>query len=88
MIPSRIKSFIGHYVYGFFAAGWNGAWNAVAGIAGIDTAAMTGATQDAHLLNAKEMGAAFLGAFVIHAILWIKAHPLPAELPDNDQNPV
>lgn len=82
MIPARVKSYVIHYAYGLFAAGWNGAWNAVAGIVGIDAAAMSGATTDTRVLNAKEMAAAFVGAFLIHGVLWLKAHPIPAELPN------
>jgi len=78
---NRVKSYIVHYAYGLFAAGWNGAWNAVAGIVGIDAAAMSGATTDARILNAHEMGAAFVGAFVIHGVLWLKSHPIPEQLP-------
>ncbi len=66
-----------HYFAGMLAASWNGAIGSVAAILGIDGAAMIGATQDARLLNWHEMGSAFLGAFVLHGIFWLKAHPLP-----------
>lgn len=66
-----------HYVLGLLAAAWNGGIGAVAGILGIDTVAMTGATTEARILNGSEMLAAFAGAFVLHAVMWLKAHPLP-----------
>jgi hypothetical protein len=84
VIAARIKSFIAHYAYGLFAAGWNGAWQSVASILGIDAMAMTGAIQDAHLLNGKEMLGAYIGGFAIHVVLWVVKHPLPAELPVSD----
>lgn len=66
-----------HYLAGLLAAAWNGGIGSVAGILGIDGAAMSGAANDAHVLNWHEMGAAFLGAVVLHGVFWLKAHPLP-----------
>lgn len=64
-----------HYFAGFLACSWNGGIGAVAGILGIDGASTF--TSEVHALNWREMGAAFIGACVLHGILWLKAHPLP-----------
>lgn len=74
-----MKKAIKHYLLGLIAAAWNGGISSVAGILGIDTVAMIGATQHAQILNAHEMVAAFGGAFVLHAIMWLKAHPIPED---------
>lgn len=71
-----LAKFLKHYTAGFLAASWNGAIGAVAGILGIDGAAMTGAG-DVQVLSWHSMAAAFVGAFVIHGVFWLKAHPLP-----------
>ncbi len=72
-----LRSMIRHYVYGLFAASWNGGISSVAAILGIDALAATGADQMTHILNWHEMVSAFIGALGVHAILWLKAHPLP-----------
>lgn len=77
MTAEKFRAAAKHYLLGLLAASWNGAISSVAGIAGIDAAAMTGATQDARILNMHEMGAAFGGAFVLHGLMWLKAHPIP-----------
>ncbi len=82
-LTKTVGQFIFHYIYGIFAAGWNGGWNALAGIVGVDVAGLTGATKDSQILNAHQMMWAFFGSFVIHAIIWIKAHPIPDQLSDN-----
>lgn len=66
-----------HYVLGMLSASWNGGIGAVAAILGIDGASVTGASPDAHVLNWHEMLSAFVGAFFISGIFWLKAHPLP-----------
>lgn len=87
----KLTSTIKHYALGLFASSWNGGISAVAGILGIDAVAMTGAdaaitgNQAARVLNAHEMVAAFCGAFIIHAFMWLKAHPLPETY--NDTTP-
>ena len=68
-----------HYLLGLMSASWNGGIGAVAGIFGVDGASMTGLLADARILNWHEMIAAFCGAFVIHGIFWLKAHPLPED---------
>ncbi len=83
---------IKHYLFGMLASAWNGAISSVAAIVGIDAVAFTGADVSkvsdlgaqttAHVLNWHEMVAAFLGAFVIHAIMWMKAHPIPEQYED------
>lgn len=65
---STLAKTLRHYFAGFLAASWNGGIGSVAGILGIDGAAMIGATQDGRILNWHEMGAAFFGAFVLHGI--------------------
>ena len=75
-----MKKIVIHYLYGLFAAAWNGGIGAVAGILGIDGASMTGVAGDAHILNLHEMIAAFGGAFILNAIFWLKAHPLPDDI--------
>ncbi len=77
MNPTTLARTAKHYFAGMVAASWNGGIGSVAGILGIDSAAMSGASPDARILNWHEMGAAFLGAFVLHGIFWLKAHPLP-----------
>ncbi len=86
-ITKTVGQFIGHYLYGIFAAGWNGGWNAVAGIVGVDVAGLTGATADSRILNLHEMLWAFMGSFVIHGLLWLKAHPIPDKLSDDSASP-
>lgn len=76
-IPQPLLSRARHYAWGFLATAWNGGWSAVAGILGIDAMGMTGATQQVRILNWREMGAAFIGAFLLHGIIWLKSHPLP-----------
>lgn len=65
-----------HYLAGLLAASWNGAIGAVAGILGVDGAALVG-VPDVQVLSLHAMGSAFCGAFVVHGIFWLKAHPLP-----------
>jgi hypothetical protein len=79
MNPQKIKSAIKHYLFGLFASSWNGGIGAVAGIAGIGAANMSG-VPGVHLLNGREMLSAFCGAFILHAVMWLKAHPIPTEL--------
>lgn len=81
----KIKSAIRHYLFGLFASSWNGGIAAVAGILGIGAASMSGVA-DIHVLNWKEMGAAFGGAFVLHAIMWLKSHPIPTEIGQQPAN--
>lgn len=76
MNPNILKS-IKHYVAGLISSAWNGGIGALAGILGIDGASMTGLSTEIHVLNWREMGAAFLGACVLHAVMWLKSHPLP-----------
>lgn len=78
-IPTVVTRSFKHYLAGVVSAGWNGAIGAVAGILGIDSVAMTGALAEVRVLNWHEMASAFVGAFVLHGILWLKAHPLPEE---------
>jgi hypothetical protein len=68
-----------HYLAGVLSAGWNGAIGAVAGIMGIDGTAITGLSSEVRILNWHEMAAGFAGAFVLHGVLWLKAHPLPED---------
>lgn len=79
---SSVIRFFKHYLAGMLASAWNGAIGAVAGIGGIDGAAMTG-IGDVQVLSLHSMGAAFAGAFVIHGIFWLKAHPLPEDFQTN-----
>lgn len=81
MTPNLATGFR-HYLRGFLASGWNGAIGSLAAILAVDSAAMTGATQQAHVLNAHEMVAAFCGTFLLHGIMWLKAHPLPEDFTD------
>lgn len=85
MNTDKIKSAIKHYLFGLFASSWNGGIAAVAGILGIGAASMSG-IQGVHILNWKEMASAFAGAFVLHAVMWLKAHPIPTEI-KTDTNP-
>ena len=72
----KLITFVRHYFAGFLSAGWNGAIGAMAGIIGNDVVSISGVTQ-ARIFNGHEMASVFAGAFVLHAVLWIKAHPLP-----------
>lgn len=76
ILPTTFVSGAKHYLAGVLAAAFNGGISGVAGIFGIDTLAIAG-VQAIHVLNWHEMGAAFLGGFVLHGIFWLKAHPLP-----------
>ena len=78
----KIKSAVRHYIWGLLASSWNGGIAAVAGILGIGAASMSGVT-DVHILNVKEMASAFAGAFVLHAVMWLKSHPIPTEIDTN-----
>jgi hypothetical protein len=82
---SKFASLAKHYLLGLLASSWNGGIGAVSGILGIDAVAMTGATTEARILNWHEMLAAFGGAFVLHAFMWLKKNPLPETY--NDTNP-
>lgn len=86
MNPDKIKSAIKHYLFGLFASSWNGGVAAVAGILGIGAVSMSGVA-DVHVLNWKEMASAFGGAFVLHAVMWLKAHPIPTEVPTDAPAP-
>lgn len=70
-----------HYLWGFGASALNGGVSSVAGIMGIDGAALTGISNEARVLNLHEMAAAFAGAFFVHGLFWLKAHPLPELYP-------
>jgi len=72
-----------HYFFGLLAASWNGGIGAVAGILGIVGMSTVG-VPDVHVLNASEMASAFCGAFVLHAIMWLKAHPMPEKLDETE----
>ena len=94
MNTDRIKRFAFHYLFGLLTSCWNGGWSAVAGILGIDAVALTGAdqavdkaSQSARLLNVHEMVSCFLGAVVLHAVLYFKSHPLPETLETNPPIP-
>ncbi len=50
--------------------------------------AVAGGTTQVHVLNFHEMISAFLGACALHAILWIKANPLPSTLDTDPPFPV
>ena len=87
MNSDKIKSFAKHYFFGLLTSSWNGGIGAVSGIVGIDALAMTGASQQARVLNWHEMGAAFGGAVFLHAIMYFKSHPLPETLDTNPPLP-
>jgi len=65
-----------HFFAGLLAASWNGGIGGVAGILGIDGAAIAG-VPNVQVLDWHGMLSAFFGAFAIHGILWLEAHPLP-----------
>lgn len=84
MNTEKLKTAATHFGWGLLASSWNGGWSAVAGVVGIDAvaltgadAAVTGAPSTVHVLGLHEMVSAFIGAFVLHAVLWIKSHPIP-----------
>ena len=86
----KIASFIKHYIFGLLTSSFNGATSAVAGILGVDVIALTGAdqavdkaSQSARVLNVHEMISCFIGAFVLHAFMYFKSHPLPETLDTN-----
>lgn len=76
MNPNLVRA-AKHYLLGLVASSWNGGIGSIAGILGIDAVAMVDVTGKAHLLTPKEMGSAFAGAFVLHAIMWLKKNPIP-----------
>lgn len=76
-VPRSFASSAKHYVAGLIAASWNGGIGAVAGVLGVDSVAMSGVASDVRVLNFHEMLSVFLGAVVLHAVFWLKAHPLP-----------
>jgi hypothetical protein len=91
MNSEAIKKAVRHYLYGLLASAWNGAIGAVAGILGIGAASIGGIPGVA-VLDWPQMLSAFGGAFFLHAIMWLKAHPVPTELaatepPFSEKNP-
>jgi uncharacterized membrane protein YeaQ/YmgE (transglycosylase-associated protein family) len=84
MNTNKLRKTVVHYVLGLLAASWNGGIGAVAGIVGIAGANLTGVITDVRMLNGHEMLSAFIGAFILHAIMWLKAHPLPEDLKDSE----
>lgn len=76
ILPTSFASAAKHYLAGVMSAAFNGGVSGVAGILGIDAASISG-MPDVRVLNWKGMLAAFVGGFVIHGFLWLKAHPLP-----------
>ena len=76
ILPTSFASAAKHYLAGAISASINGGVSGVAGILGIDAAAISG-LPDVQVLNWKGMLAAFIGGFVIHGFMWLKAHPLP-----------
>lgn len=78
MNPDKIKSAIRHYLFGLLAASWNGAIAAVAGILGIGAAAV-GGVPGVQVLDLRQMVSAFGGAFLLHAVMWLKSHPIPTD---------
>ncbi len=77
MNPTALRLAARHYLLGLFSASWNGGIGAVAAIFGIDGASLSGLSSEARVLNWHEMVSAFVGAFVVSGIFWLKAHPLP-----------
>jgi len=71
-----------HYFAGLLAASWNGGIGGVAGIFGIDGAAIMG-VPNVQVLDWHGMLSVFCGAFVVHGILWLKAHPIPENYDSN-----
>ena len=86
MISDKIKSAIRHYMFGLFAASWNGAISAVAGIMGVGAAAI-GGVPGVQVLDLRQMLSAFAGAFALHGIMWLKAHPIPTDIETNPPMP-
>lgn len=78
----KILSAAKHFAFGLLAAMWNGGISSVAAILGIDAVAMTGATQENRVLNPHEMLSAFVGACLLHGVIWLRAHPLPEKYED------
>ena len=76
ILPTSFASAARHYLAGIIFAAINGGFAGIGGIAGIDLASMAG-MPDVQTLNWKGMVAAFIGGFVIHAVRWQMAHPLP-----------
>lgn len=90
----KFLSFAKHYLFGLITSSWNGSIGAVAAILGVDAVAFTGADaalpagqQSARVLNVHEMISCFVGAFVLHAFLYFKSHPLPETLDTNSPFP-
>lgn len=68
-----------HYFWGAFAAGWNGAMSAVHGFMAISV----GSTLDPANISPPSMhtlGFFFAVRFVMDAVGYFKAHPLPEDL--------
>ena len=82
-IPPKLLNAAKHYILGLLAASWNGGIGAVAGILGI-AGVSTAGVENVHVLNAREMGAAFVGAFVLNAVMWLKSHPIPEKMDETN----
>ena len=79
----KIKRTLAHYLFGMLAASWNGGIGAAAGIIGIAGASTVG-VPDVQVLSYGQMASAFGGAFVLHAVMWLKNHPIPEKLDDTN----
>lgn len=88
MNTEKLRKTVVHYVLGLLAASWNGGIGAAAGILGIAGVSLSGVAPDVQVLNYHQMASAFVGAFVLHGIMWLKAHPLPEDLDRNTTPPI
>lgn len=80
---SKIAIAIKHYLFGMLAASWNGGIGAAAGIIGVAGASTVG-VPDVQVLSYGQMASAFGGAFILHAIMWLKNHPIPEKLSETN----
>jgi Na+-transporting NADH:ubiquinone oxidoreductase subunit NqrB len=75
-----MKSFLLHYGWGLLAQTFNGVWQTLAVLLGVSggTAIFT----DVTLPSWHTILSALIGAVVINAVFYFKAHPLPSDLPN------
>lgn len=75
--PRRLLNW-SHWLRGLWTACLQGGCSAAVGTLGIAGGEAIGL--NVQMLGYKQMGAVFLGAFVVHGLIFLKANPFPEEI--------
>lgn len=75
--PRRILDWR-HWLRGLWVASFQGGCSAAVGSLGLLGGDLAGL--HVQMLSFKQMGAVFLGAFVVHGLIFLKANPFPEEI--------